>query len=237
MIRTGLYILLITTLFAACRKDLQDDDKPVAEIISPTGGTFTDTIPFELNFSDNKNLFQYRLEVSYTGIYDSNDSAVVTPFNYVWVDNLSNSNDSKQLKIAVRDSIVPGSYRAVLACVDEAGLESIRDTVLFTLQNNADAVIPTINVITPLPNAAFSDSLIVSAVITDASKVVYYLVELKDSTTATKGQKSKYLNDVSYPVDEVFYTNTLPAGNYTIQITVRDAFYNVATTSIPIILN
>ncbi len=237
MLKGWLILVMCITMLSACRKDLNDDDKPMAEIVSPTGGTFTDTIPFQLNFTDNKNLFQYRLEISFTGAYDSNDSAVVKPFTLIWVDNISTSADSKLLKIPVGDSIISGSYRAVLSCVDEAGLESIRDTVLFAIQNNGESTLPAINVTAPLLNTTYSDSLNVSAVITDASKVVYYVVELKDSTTATKGQKSKYLNDVSYPVDEVFYTNTLPAGNYTILVTVRDAYYNVATTSIPIILN
>lgn len=230
-------VIILLSVFASCRKDLHDDEKPVAEIINPTGGTYTTTIPFQLSFTDNKNLAQYRLALTYTGTYDSNDSAVVHPFNLVWVDAISNSVDSKLLNITIPDTALSGPYRAILTCVDETGLESARDTALFTIKNTIDTISPGVTVTSPLSGSSYTDSIYVSAAIFDPSKVVYYLIELKDNAGAIKSQLNKYINVDSYPIDEVIYTTGLSAGNYTLFITVRDAYYNTHTESIPIILN
>lgn len=216
---------------------MHDDEKPIADIISPTGGVYTTSLPFQLVFTDNKNLFQYRLAISYTGIYDSNDSSVVSPFNYYWVDNITNSEFNKTLNVTIPDSVIPGQYRAVLTCVDESGLESKPDTAIFYIKNLQDSIGPTININSPISGSNYTDSLNILANIFDNTKVIYYHIELKDELGTLKKQVIKYINTDSYPLDEIVTVSDITPGNYSLILTVRDAYYNTNSTTIPIIIN
>lgn len=237
--RYGWYIIILLTVvsISACRKDLNDDDKPVAEIISPTGGSYTDSIGFQLNFNDNKNLFQYRLAISFAGTYDTNDSAIAKPFNYVWVGQLNGSSVSETQTILISDSAATGPYRAILTCVDEAGLESQADTVLFTIQNKIDNELPAIAITSPTSGADYVDSLYVLALLTDESNIIYYAAELIDSTNSSKKQLINYINSSGFAVDTVMYFQDLPAGHYTFKLTARDTYYNINTSSTQVILH
>lgn len=230
-------VLLLSVVVSACRKDLHDDNKPVAEIVSPVGGTYSDTLSFQLNFNDNKNLFQYRLAISFAGTYDTNDSAIAKPFNYVWIEKLDGSAVTENLSIFISDSAATGPYRAVLTCVDEAGLESPADTILFTILNKVDNGLPDIAISSPTNGGDYTDSLYVLALLTDQSNIVYYAAELIDSTNSSKKQLFNYFNTSGFAVDTMMYFQDLPAGHYTFKLTARDTYYNINTSSTPVILH
>lgn len=236
-LRVLLVLGLTVGLITACRKDLNDNDIPTAEIIEPQGQTYTDSISLKLNFTDNKNLLQYRVAFAYTdNIYDNLDTnAIARPFNYIYIDAIDGSSALKQIKVAIPDSALTGNYRVLLNCIDEAGQISKNDTGYFYLINPVDTAAPEITNISPTGGSYFTtDSTIVNALLVDPFKVTFYSVRLTDSTGTVKTSIQSYVNNSGFAIDNVLKWTALPTGNYTINITARDAYFNIRNITIPI---
>jgi hypothetical protein len=233
---------VLAAVVAACRKDLNDEDKPVAEFIQPdtTNLTFYDTIPFKVQFTDNKELLGYRLTLTYVTSGDLNtDSAKVKPFNITWIGNIAGGSDfTTDIKIHIADTALSGQYRAIINCVDESGNQSASDTVLLYIVNPIDTIKPELDLVYPTNNQQYAptDSLNVLALATDVSNVIYYSITVTDSVGTQKAFREKDLNTSGYSIDETIGLNALSAGTYNVIVFVRDAYFNATIVTIPIVI-
>ncbi|UPT65537.1 MAG: DUF4625 domain-containing protein [Sphingobacteriales bacterium JAD_PAG50586_3] len=238
-----LMVLVVAALVTACRKDLNDDDKPIAEFIQPDTAnlTFYDTIPFKVQFTDNKNLLSYRLALTYiTSTTPNTDSAKVKPYNVTWIGNIDGGSDfTTDIKIHIADTALSGQYRAIINCIDESGNQSASDTVLLYIVNTTDTIKPEISVVYPAVNQQYNptDSLNVLALATDPSNVIYYSVTVIDSVGTQKAFRENNLNTGGYSIDENIGINAFSSGTYNVIIFVRDAYFNATLTTIPIVIN
>jgi len=234
---------VLAVVVAACRKDLNDEDKPVAEFIQPDTAnlTFYDTIPFKVQFTDNKELLGYRLTLTYVTSGDLNtDSAKVKPFNITWIGNIAGGSDfTTDIKIHIADTALSGQYRAIINCIDESGNQSASDTVLLYIVNPIDTIKPELDLVYPTANQQYTptDSLNVLALATDVSNVIYYSIIVADSVGTQKAFREKDLNTSGYSIDETIGLNALTAGTYNVIVFVRDAYFNTTIVTVPIVIN
>lgn len=235
-------VLVATVLVSACRKDLNDEDKPVAEFIQPDTAnlTFYDTIPFTIHCTDNKELLSYRLAMTYvtSGNIDYTN-AKAKPFNITWIGDIAGGSDfTTDIKIHIADSALGGQYRAIINCVDESGNQSASDTVMLFIVNPIDTIKPEVDVVYPTDNQQYSptDSLNVLALATDVSNVIYYSITVTDSLGAQKAFKENNINTSGYSIDEMIGLNALTAGTYNVIVFVRDAYFNATIVTIPIVI-
>jgi hypothetical protein len=235
-----LLVFAVLALLGACRKDLNDTEIPVAQFVFPAEDnlTFTDSLRFTTFFTDNENLIQYRLNISYRGTNFDSTGAKVSPYKLTWLGNINGTEFIQPLTFLLPDTALSGNYLAVLNCVDESGKQSATDTVIFNIINTADTVKPFVIVQSPAEGQIVStDSLNVLAAIGDANNVIYYSVTLTDSIGTQRAQAASNINENSFPIDVMFGVAALPAGNYTVTITTRDAYYNFTLITIPIVIN
>lgn len=244
--RAAILILLSAALFfAACRKDLHDDDRPLATIVSPQGGAFSNAapIPFNLQFTDNKNLLQYKLAFKYVGAtYDTGDTlTVVYPFNYTWIEDIDGASINKMLDVVMHDSILPGEYQVSLTCVDEAGLESLANTTTITLKNKFDSIPPAFGLFNIGADSIFAttDSVVVSGSVSDADTLTHISYNIITDTPiqVIKATAQDYIKTSNYGIEKVLKWINFEAGNYLLVITVRDRHYNISQAIIPITIN
>jgi len=234
---------VLAAVVAACRKDLNDEDKPVAEFIQPdtTNLTFYDTIPFKVQFTDNKELLGYRLTLTYVTSGDLNtDSAKVKPFNITWIGNIAGGSDfTTDIKIHIADTALSGQYRAIINCIDESGNQSASDTVLLFIINPTDTIKPELDLVYPSANQQYTptDSLNVLALATDVSNVVYYSITVADSVGTQKAFREKDLNTSGFSIDETIGLNAFTPGTYNVIVFVRDAYFNATIVTVPIVIN
>jgi hypothetical protein len=238
-----LTVLVMAALVSACRKDLNDDDKPVAEFIQPDTAnlTFYDTIPFTVHLTDNKELLSYRLALTYVASADLNtDSAKVKPFNVTWIGDIEGGSDfTTDIKIHIADTALSGQYRAIINCIDESGNQSASDTVILYIVNTIDTIKPELDVVYPATNQQYAstDSLNVLALATDPSNIIYYSITLADSVGTQKAFREKDLNIGGYSIDEMIGLNALTPGTYNVIVFVRDAYFNATIVTVPIVIN
>lgn len=209
-----LLVFVLLVLLGACRKDLNDTEKPVAQFLFPVedNPTFTDSLNFTTLFTDNENLLQYRLNISYRGTNFDSTGAKVSPYKLTWQGNISGTEFTQPLSFLLPDTALSGSYLAVLNCVDESGKQSATDSVIFNIINTADTVKPFVILQSPTDGQIITtDSLNVLAAIGDANNVIYYNVTLTDSLGAQKAQAGSNINENSFPIDVMFGVATLPA--------------------------
>jgi hypothetical protein len=239
------YILLfacVGLLFAACRKDLNDEEKPVAEFLQPDTNnlTFSDTIPLTVHFTDNKGLLAYRVAINYasTGTIDTTN-AKVFPMSLTWIGDVEGEEFTKEFTFFVTDSTLSGPYRAVVTCVDEAGKQSAPDTVLFNLRNLTDTIPPEITLALPANNQQYSttDSLNVLASVYDANNVIYYAVSITDTAGVVKTQTSDNVDADAYTVDKMVGLAGLSPGAYYVTLYIRDAYFNNSAITVQIQIN
>lgn len=240
--RLILTITLVAVLFAGCRKNLNDHEKPVAEFLSPDTNnlTFTDTLPFTVQFTDNKGLLSYKLTLTYAdgGTLDTL-YAKAKPYNLNWVGYIDGEEFTQDFNFPIPDSALGGLYRAIVTCVDEAGFQSAGDTVLFNLLNFTDTILPDITVVSPTNNQQYTgvDSMNVLAAISDVSNVIYYSVTVTDTLNTVKSTTDEHVNTDSYSIDKMIGIANLNAGTYYVTLFVRDAYFNSRTIVIPIQIN
>jgi hypothetical protein len=237
-----LTITLVAALFAACRKDLNDEEKPVAEFLQPNTNnlTFSDTIPLTVYFTDDIGLLAYRVVLNYasTGAIDTTN-AKVFPLSLIWIGDIEGEEFTKDFTFFVTDSTLSGPYRAVVTCVDEAGKQSAPDTVLFNLRNLTDTVSPEITLTLPANNQqyAVTDSLNVLASVYDANNVIYYAVSITDTAGVVKSQTSGNIDADAYTVDKMIGLGGLSPGAYYVTLYIRDAYFNNSAITVQIQIN
>ncbi len=240
--RLILTITLVAALFAACRKDLNDEEKPVAEFLQPNTNnlTFSDTIPLTVYFTDDKGLLAYRVVLNYasTGAIDTTN-AKVFPLSLIWIGDAEGEEFTKDFTFFVTDSTLSGPYRAVVTCVDEAGKQSEPDTVLFNLRNLTDTVLPEITLTLPANNQQYAstDSLNVLASVYDANNVIYYAVSITDTAGVVKSQTSGNIDADAYTVDKMIGLAGLSPGAYYVTLYIRDAYFNNSAITVQIQIN
>ena len=234
---------VLAAVVAACRKDLNDEDKPVAKFIQPDTAnlTFYDTIPFTVHLTDNKELLGYRLTLTYvtSGTIDFTN-AKAKPFNITWIGNIAGGSDfTTDIKIHITDTALSGQYRAIINCIDESGNQSASDTVLLYIVNPIDTIKPELDLVYPAANQQYAstDSLNVLALATDVSNVIYYSIIVADSVGTQKAFRENDLNTGGYSIDETIGLNALTPGTYNVTVFVRDAYLNATIVTVPIVLN
>lgn len=240
--RLILTITIVAALFAGCRKNLNDHEKPVAEFLAPDtiNLTFTDTLPFTVKFTDNKGLLSYKLSLTYAvgGTLDTL-YAKAKPYNLNWIGYIDGEEFTQDFNFPIPDSALGGLYRAIVTCVDEAGFQSAGDTVLFNLRNFTDTVLPEVDIALPAINQQYTapDSINVLATVFDLSNVIYYSITVTDTLNTVKSSTDEHINVDSYSVDKMIGITNLNAGTYYVTLFVRDAYFNTRTIVIPIQIN
>lgn len=235
--------LVVAALVAACRKDLNDDDKPIAKFTQPDTAnlTYYDTIPFNIRCTDNKNLLSYRLALTYASSSNLDlTNAKAKPFNITWIGNIDGGSDfTGNINIAIADTALSGQYRAIINCIDESGNQSAGDTVLLFIVNPIDTIKPGLDVVYPSANQQYAptDSLNVLALATDPSNLIYFSITVTDSLGVEKAVRENTLNTGGYSIDEMIGLNALTAGTYSVTVYVRDAYFNATIVTVPIVIN
>jgi hypothetical protein len=123
-----LLLIFISLTLVSCKKDKQDNEKPVIEIISPKNGDLFHTgekIHFEANFSDNIELKEFKIDIHFDDGHDHKSILDGDDWDYNYVEELSGKNRSIHLDIDIPEGIHHGDYHFLAFCTDTEGNEAM----------------------------------------------------------------------------------------------------------------
>lgn len=168
---------LLATLFVGCQVD-PDVEKPIVTIESPSNGVVVTTnegIRLAATLADNAGLLQYKITIS--GIDSLNDVGSDSTLSFIYVGAVMNKEKTAYLDqlIELSPNTFNGQYQLTLACIDLEGNESLRDTVLFEIQNSIDSEPPVFSVtgMNAGDTLQFGEGFSPGGMITDSQSLIY----------------------------------------------------------------
>jgi hypothetical protein len=219
-----------------------DSEIPVAEFDLPDNGdvvTTAEGLRLVATLTDNTGILQYKLTIS--GIDELNGITSDSTISRVFVEGLSDNPKAVYIDeiIPLPDSTFSGNYRSVLECIDVEGNRSIRDTVVYTIQNSNDTELPQINVGGPNEDTlTIGNGFSPTGQITDNLNLIYATIYIGrvDGSDTLHWFRFPNIQDnlVSFATGQTFWVvdSTWSQGDYHIYCTAWDD-YSGTSASIP----
>jgi hypothetical protein len=135
-----LLTLLTSLTLVSCKKDKQDNEKPVIELVSPKNGDafhMGEKIHFEANFSDNIELKEFKIDIHFDDGHDHKSIREGDEWDYNYVGELSGKNRTIHFDIDIPEGIHHGDYHLIVFCTDTEGNEAMI-TVEITIEDDHD---------------------------------------------------------------------------------------------------
>jgi len=227
----ALAVTFVSFFVTSCTKT--DDTKPFFDIVSPSPGEpyFTsDSINFEATFYDNEELKQYKIEVRNN--FGGQETAL-PPWQPVFVYDLNGTEETVQKYFSIPDTIPSGWYLFIVKAVDIKGNGAHADTTPIFIQNAIDVAAPVIDISSPVDSAIYaaSDSLIISALISDNLKLfkLYVNVSNENSTVQLHSETKNHPGNPYNFYLVLHNLDTIP-GWYKLSISASDSMNNSAFT-------
>lgn len=168
---------LMAVLFIGCQED-SDVERPTVFIESPLAGaliTTEDGLRLAATLADNQGLLQYKITIS--GIDSLNDVGADSTLSLVYIEGVPTKQKTVYLDqlLELSPNTFNGHYQLTLACIDLDGNESVRDTVLFEIQNSLDSEPPVFNLtgIDAGDTLRFGEGFSPGGIITDSQSLIY----------------------------------------------------------------
>lgn len=248
---------LLSVNFFACSVD----DMPPS-IQFPNDDIYTslfmgDSIHVVIDFADNEALNQFKIDIhsNHDGHGHGKTQAALPKWDTLIVGSISGLSDAVDFYIPVPMGYLPGPYHFTVFCLDKNGNEATRNFELI-FKDATDTIAPVVAVQTPSSNASLTTPFVVSASISDqlsngnsASELNRVEVILKSQSTETEYKVADY-NAVQLgsslslydPATGVLNLSNLSIpsaaapGNYRLRLLVFDAYFNLGTAEVQVLV-
>jgi hypothetical protein len=241
------YILAATACiaigFSSCKKDDPDNQKPViASINEPADGdTLYTGTEFHITGSvtDNEALSQLKIDIHNADDGHSHERINgASHWETIIVVSLSGKNQSIDEHIDIPAEAAAGKYHIILTAVDAAGNQSDiveRDVII---RNSGDLIAPQISLSSPTSGSviALGDNITIAGQLTDNIGLESAEVKIYQGTTLIFDQDIE-LAAPTHDLNLEVSTSGWTAGDYVLEIKVKDQVGNVADTDIEVSIN
>lgn len=241
------YILGLSALavvgFSSCKKDDPDNQKPViASINEPADG---DTLYTGTEFhitgvvTDNVELSQLKIDIhSADDGHDHERINGASHWETIVVVDLAGRNQSIDKHIDIPAEAAAGKYHIIITAVDAAGNQSDfveRDVII---RNSGDLIAPQITLSSPLAGSSVNvgDMLNVTGVLQDNLGLESAEVKVYLGSTLVHDHDME-LAAPSHDLSLQISTTGWSAGNYTLEVIVKDQVGNKADTDVEFSVN
>ena len=238
----GALCLCASLFISSCKKDTPDTQAP--KITAVEEPAMNDTLltgselHIEASISDNDELSQLKIDVH--AAEDGHNHGKVDASAYwetVVLVDLSGASTSVHEHIDIPADAASGTYHVILSAVDKAGNQSEIVERDVYIQNSGDQLAPIVTITSPSQNdtIALSAGLNVTAILTDNVALEDAdLILLSGSSVVYETEIA--LSGTEFNLNQSIPISNLPAGNYTIELIVRDAVQNISDLDIEIVL-
>ena len=250
-------IVLLAGLFLACsdsdpEADNADTERPVVRIVtsSPLATESVicnakedfviqaitgETISIDLEFEDNRNLSQYKIDVHNNFDCHSHGRVAASSWQVLTTKDISGSSYTVTENLEVPEDALAGDYHLQIQCLDELGNEA--EPIFYSIQltSSKDRVPPVVAIELPVSleiTAAKGDALFFTGTVNDNYSLDNGRVEIsytaEDGTSffpvqrafgADAGTSTPFETGFNIPASAV-------AGTYTLTVTAFDTFNN-----------
>lgn len=243
--RTLWLAALLAALFIGCQEDA-DIEKPTVAIEMPSADQLITTdegLRLVATLADNEALLQYKIILS--GIDSLNDVGADSTLSLIYIAGIPNKERTFYLDqlLQLPSSTFNGHYQLTLACIDAEGNESLRDTVLFRIQNSIDSEPPTFNVsgINSGDTLGFGQGFSPAGAITDSQSLIFASIYVGRTNGSFALVEFEFPNvvDNTVSIDNIWYfqvDSTWSKGDYHMYFTAWDNYSGVSH-SIPFHVN
>lgn len=228
---------------SSCKKDDPDNTKPIIESISEPLENDTLYSGTELHIdgsvSDDVELSQLKIDIhSSDDVHEHGKIDAASFFEVIRIIDLSGRNQSFHEDIDIPQEAAAGGYHVIITAVDASGNQSDITERDIVIRNSGDLISPTITVNSPTAGASFSigSPIVVSAELAD--NIGLGDVEIK----VYQGSNLVYDKDLelatpTYSMNEEIPTTGWTAGEYELEILVKDQVNNKTDIDIDINVN
>jgi hypothetical protein len=241
-------IKLLTLVFLAiaatsCKKDDPDNTKPLIVSIEEPHENDTLFSGTEMHVeglvTDNEELSQLKIDIhSADDGHDHGKVSSASFFEVIRIIDLAGRNQTFHEDIDIPQEAAAGKYHVIITAVDASGNQSDVTERDIIIRNSGDLISPTITVNSPTAGASFSigSPIVVSAELAD--NIGLGDVEIK----VYQGSNLVYDKDLelatpTYSMNEEIPTTGWTAGEYELEILVKDQVNNKTDVDIDINVN
>jgi hypothetical protein len=238
----GALCLCASFFISSCKKDTPDMQAPTITAVEEPAMNDTlltgSELHIEASISDNDELSQLKIDVH--AAEDGHNHGKVDASAYwetVVLVDLSGASTSVHEHIDIPADAASGTYHVILSAVDKAGNQSEIVERDVYIQNSGDQLAPIVTITSPSQNdtIALSAGLNVTAILTDNVALEDAdLILLSGSSVVYETEIA--LTGTEFNLNQSIPISNLPAGNYTIELIVRDAVQNISDLDIEIVL-
>ncbi|MEX1189730.1 MAG: DUF4625 domain-containing protein [Bacteroidia bacterium] len=228
---------------SSCKKDDPDNTKPTIDsVLEPLENDtlFSGTeLHIDGTVSDNEELSQLKIDIHSAG--DGHDHGKVSSasfFEVIRIIDLAGRNQIFHEDIDIPQEAAAGKYHVILTAVDASGNQSDfveRDIVI---RNSGDLLSPTITVNSPTSAGIYTlgSPIVVSAELADNIGLGDVEVKVYQGSTLVYDEDLE-LAQPSYSLNLEIPTTGWGAGEYTLEILVKDQVNNLSDADIEFTLN
>jgi len=238
-----LSLAFLAIAISSCKKDDPDNTKPIiASIEEPheNDTLFSGTeMHVEGLVTDNEELSQLKIDIhSADDGHDHGKVSSASFFEAIRIIDLAGRNQVFHEDIDIPQEAAAGKYHVIISAVDASGNQSDVTERDIIIRNSGDLISPTITVNSPTSGASFSigSPIVVSAELAD--NIGLGDVEIK----VYQGSNLVYDKDLelatpTYSMNEEIPTTGWTAGEYELEIVVKDQVNNKTDVDIDINVN
>jgi len=227
----------------SCKKDDPDTTKPIiSAILEPVNNDtlFTGSeMHIVTTVSDNEELSQLKIDIHSAA--DGHTHGKVDGAAYwevIRIVELSGKSVSIDEHIDIPTTAASGPYDVIITAVDESGNQSLVTEVEIYIRNSGDLIAPSIVMSSPIAGASIT-----------AGNDFQVIAELTDNIGLEKAEIKVYkgstlvydfdidLAEPSYSLNHTISTTGWSAGNYTLELIVKDQVLNTADTDVEFSVN
>jgi hypothetical protein len=229
--------------FSSCKKDNPDNTKPKIDIVSEpleNDTLFTGSeLHIEGSVSDNEELSQIKIDIhSAEDGHSHGKISAASFFEVIKIIDLKGRNRIFHEIIDIPQEAAAGKYDIIITAVDASGNQSDFVERDIFIRNSGDLVAPIIQVLSPTSNGNYTLGAALNINAQLADNIGLGDVEVK----IYRGSNLVFDNDIelaepTYTLNLVVPTTGWVAGEYTLEILVKDQVNNSIDTDITFNLN
>lgn len=229
--------------FSSCKKDNPDNTKPIIDVLAEPLESDTlfsgSEMHIEGSVSDNEALSQLKIDIhSADDGHSHGKMSSASFFEVIRIIDLNGRNQIFHEDIDIPQEAAAGKYHVIITAVDAAGNQSDfveRDIII---RNSSDLIAPTIVVQSPSSDGNYSLGSTLTVNATLADNIGLGDVEVK----IYRGTNLVFDNDLELAEPNYILNLEVPttgwlAGEYTLEILVKDQVNNSIDTDITFNLN
>ena len=253
MKQLGLFFLAGVAAFSlsSCSKDSADKAKPLIEVLAPLSPNGEieayagQPLPISIKFVDNVDLKEYKLDIHDDFDGHTHGRVSYEPWSYLEIDALAGNLKTLTKDIQIPTTAAAGKYHLIINCVDKAGNQAEFVEIDLLIKNPDDEQNPTVTVFPPnnvsTININLGQTLTFAGVANDNKRLRKMEVHMHYEPTDAEifHTDTTFVDSVSnFPFSYAIpVTNSMPTGDYNIEVKLEDAVYNRLTKNIRVKVN